>query len=72
MRIGGFIVREFDNRKSLKTFWRRHGHQVIGLVILAVVIIIWVIGYRETHPKEQACNEVYGIEKVVINEDIEE
>lgn len=69
MRSGGLIVREFDNRKSMKTFWHRHKHHLLGLIVLAVVIIVGVIGYRETHPKEQAYREVLGIEKVIINED---
>lgn len=62
MRSGGLIVKEFDNRKSLKTFWHRHGHQIIGLVVLAVVIIIGIIGYRETHPKAPTYNEMLGID----------
>jgi hypothetical protein len=45
------MAREYDNRKSFKTFMHRHGHQFAGLLVLAGFITVGYIGYRESHPK---------------------
>ena len=55
-------MREYDNRKSFKTFWHRHKHQLLGLLILAGIVCIGWIGYRETHPKTPSYEEVLGID----------
>ena len=40
-----------ERKKVLRRFFRRHGHQLVGIAVLAGVIAIGYIGYRETHPK---------------------
>lgn len=73
-------MREFDNRKSLKTFWHRHGHQLAGLIVLAGVLTIGYIGYRESHPKAVSVDDInsemptyeetLGIDKLKLSYDI--
>ena len=53
---------ERDDRRSLKTYLHRHGHQLAGLIILAAVIFLGFIGYRETHPKAPDYREMLGID----------
>ncbi|MCR5022490.1 hypothetical protein [Ruminococcus sp.] len=52
------MAREYDRRKSFKTFMHRHGHQFAGLLVLAGFITVGYIGYRESHPKEIGVDEI--------------
>lgn len=47
----------YQRKKGLKDFWRRHKHQVFGCFLLAGILAIWYIGWRQAHPKEVVAEE---------------
>lgn len=59
-----------DRKKSLRIFFRRYGDKLIGVLILAAVIAIGCIGYRETHPKPVSMEEMLGIDKLGLSYDV--
>lgn len=54
-------MKEFDNRRSFKTFMHRHGHQFIGILLLAAILGVGYIGYRESHPQAPSNEGTFGI-----------
>lgn len=54
-----------DQKKSLRIFFRRYGDKLVGVLILAAVIAIGCIGYRETHPRFEPMEEEWTMEEML-------
>lgn len=64
------MAKEYDRRKSFGTFMHRHGHQFVGLLVLAGFLTVGYIGYRESHPKVPTYEEILGVDKLKLSYDI--
>ena len=64
VRLKKKLFRYTDGTRSWKEefglWYRRHKHQVAGVVLLAVLVTVGVLGYRSTHPGMRASSDGGG------------